>query len=117
MCNGFITFAMARARAPSLYFAPLQGSTAQTVLPDAKDLDLRSAVFWQRHQRLYSSDAILAVLKSLHAPWPVIGFLLQVFPRQLRDFGYAWVARYRRGINLGRSCRLPTVAEREQLLP
>lgn len=66
---------------------------------------------------LTRSDAVLALLAELPAPWPAVAGLLCWIPRPLRDLGYRLIARCRYRI-WGRlkTCPLPTVEERARFL-
>jgi predicted DCC family thiol-disulfide oxidoreductase YuxK len=51
-------------------------------------------IFFDRGRALLSSDAVLALLRRLPAPWRWLR-VLGVIPRRWRDRGYAWLARNR----------------------
>ena len=63
------------------------------------------------------SSAVVGLLRQLGGPWRVVGTLLWLVPRPLRDVGYRVVARSRYRI-FGRqdTCRVPTPWERERFL-
>ena len=66
---------------------------------------------------LVRSDAVVALLRELPRPWPVVGGALRLVPKAVRDLGYRVIARWRHRI-LGRleSCPLPTANERKWFL-
>jgi predicted DCC family thiol-disulfide oxidoreductase YuxK len=66
---------------------------------------------------LIRSDAVLAMLRALPGPWPVLAAVLRIIPRPLRDLGYRLVARWRYRI-WGRldACPIPTAQERARFL-
>lgn len=68
-------------------------------------------------QLLTHSNAILAILRELPRPWPVVAAALRLISRPLRDLGYRIIARNRYRI-WGRleSCPIPTAAERAHFL-
>lgn len=68
-------------------------------------------------QLVVRSDAILALLGELPAPWPGFAACLRLVPRPLRDLVYRLVARWRYQI-WGRlkSCPIPTAQERSRFL-
>jgi predicted DCC family thiol-disulfide oxidoreductase YuxK len=68
-------------------------------------------------QVLAHSEAVLAVLRELPRPWPVVAVLLSWIPRPVLDLGYRLIARWRYRI-WGRlaNCPLPTAEEREPFL-
>ena len=63
------------------------------------------------------SDAVLALLAQLPAPWPAVAALGRLIPRALRDLAYRLVARHRYRI-WGRldACPIPTAEERSRFL-
>ncbi|MGA2048825.1 MAG: DCC1-like thiol-disulfide oxidoreductase family protein [Terracidiphilus sp.] len=66
---------------------------------------------------LVRSDAVLAILRQLPAPWPAFAACFQLIPRPLRDLGYRLVARWRYRIwgHLD-GCPIPTTEERARFL-
>jgi predicted DCC family thiol-disulfide oxidoreductase YuxK len=58
------------------------------------------------------TDAIIRVLRSLGARWRLLGNLLKLVPRAIRDLLYRWLARNRYELFGKRShCRLPDPAQ------
>jgi predicted DCC family thiol-disulfide oxidoreductase YuxK len=70
-----------------------------------------------RESVLVRSDGVVALLRELRQPWPVVGGVLQWIPRPVRDLGYRVIARWRHRI-LGRleSCPVPTAEEQGRFL-
>jgi predicted DCC family thiol-disulfide oxidoreductase YuxK len=66
---------------------------------------------------LVRSDAVLALLRELPAPWPAVAAVLGWIPRPLRNLAYRLIAHWRYRI-WGRleSCPLPTAEERGRFL-
>jgi len=63
------------------------------------------------------SDAVLAILRQLPAPWPGVAACFRIIPRLLRDLGYRLVARWRYRIwGQMDSCPIPTAEERAHFL-
>lgn len=121
LCHGAVLFVMKRDAVGVFRFAPLQGETLQqlvsaevrAVLPD-------SLVLWQEDGTLLiRSRAVVAMLKRLPRPWPVMGFLLGILPRFLRDFGYDCVAKVRHRLfkKPGGACPLVPPELRDRFLP
>lgn len=116
LCNGSVNFLMKRDGHSRLKFAPLQGTTAATVLP-VQDQQLNSIVVYDGTHCWRSSSAIVRILWSLPQPWPVLGTLLWFVPKPLRDFGYGLVARSRyRLFGKHETCRMPTEEDRGRIL-
>jgi predicted DCC family thiol-disulfide oxidoreductase YuxK len=123
LCNGVVQFLLKHDRQEKLRYAPLQSSLGREVLgrfgirtfPDGVVL-LTDAL--RPQEQLYKrSHAVAEGLKLLPAPWTLLGRLLLLVPRPLREFGYGIVARLRYRI-FGRydTCPLPPLDQRRKLL-
>jgi predicted DCC family thiol-disulfide oxidoreductase YuxK len=117
MCNHLVDFILKRDRQGRILLAPLQGETAQSLLPpgdrgNLSSLLLRKEGCWYRR-----SAAVVRILWTLGGVWNVLGWLLWVIPLPLRDLGYRMTARLRyRLFGKKETCRLPTPEERGRLL-
>ena len=123
LCNGVVQFLLKHDRQEKLRYAPLQSTLGREILgrfgihtfPDGVVL-LTDAL--KAQERLYNrSDAVGGALRLLPTPWRLLGRLLFMVPRTLREFGYGIVARLRYRI-LGRydTCPLPPLDQRRKLL-
>src|ERR1700730_7698027 len=99
LCHGVVQFLMKHDRLDRFRYAPLQSSLCREVLarfniyafPDGVML-LTDALTPADH--LYQlSDAVAASLERLSMPWRLVGRVLRLAPRRLRDWGYGMVAR------------------------
>ncbi len=125
LCNRFVDFVLSRDRRGAIRFAPLQGETARQVLssefrvPSAKTQSFKTIVWIDpSHREFVRSAAAVRVLWRLGGNWWLIGWLLWLIPRPLRDVGYRLVAANRyRLFGKKETCRLPSPAERERFLP
>ncbi len=124
LCNHFVQFILNRERVPEFHFAPLQSSAAARILSrhslSSVDLDTIYVVLncdESAQSVLTRSDAILFVLEHIGGIWRLIGVLLRLSPRRLRDWVYCLLARNRYHI-LGRVdiCLLRTDATRRRFL-
>jgi predicted DCC family thiol-disulfide oxidoreductase YuxK len=144
LCNRLVRFVLDRDRDGVFRFASLQSVLAGRILgrhgADARDLDMVYVVvnYELPEERLLArSDAVIFVLKHFGAAglhpagqpgaavptragrslWQLVGFLLQLLPRPLRDRGYRLVARHRYRI-FGRyeSCPHPSEDTRSRFL-
>jgi predicted DCC family thiol-disulfide oxidoreductase YuxK len=134
LCNRMNQFVLRRDPDGIFRFASLQSPFAARILSrhgaNPQDLDTVYVVVnldltkhdpahaAQPDERLLArSDAVLFVLKQLGGIWKVLGFLLQLLPRVLRDSAYRLVARNRYRI-FGRSetCILPGPDNRDVFL-
>jgi predicted DCC family thiol-disulfide oxidoreductase YuxK len=118
LCNRFVDFVIARDAAAVFRFAPLQGETAREHLPEADVRDLNTVVLQDEQGVFRKSAAAVRVLMRLGGGWGILGRILWLVPRPLRDAGYLLVARYRYAIfGKKETCRMPTPAERARFLP
>ena len=108
LCQALVQFLLRRARARRLWFAPLQGATAQAYLRERglPTEDFETAVYvpaWRERPRefLVRNDAVLAVLAELGGAWRAVR-VLRVLPRSWRDAAYRWW----RGCATGGSARI-----------
>lgn len=124
LCNRFVDFVLSRDRRGAIRFAPLQGETAMRVLsakcsvPSVKTPAFDTVVWLDDSNREFvRSAAVVRVLWRLGGAWWLIGWLLWLFPRPLRDVGYRVVSANRyRLFGKKETCRFPSPAERERFL-
>ena len=115
LCSRSVKFMLRREREPRLRFvaiqSPLGRRLAQShgVDPD----DPETFLFLHRGRALAKSEGVLASLRLLRFPWPLLARLLRLAPRPLRDRAYEAVARNRYRL-FGRSaaCMAPTPQQR-----
>ena len=123
LCNGVVQFLLEHDHRERLRYAPLQSALGREVLarfaihsfPDGVVLLTDSL---RPQERLYQrSDAVAATLMLLSTPWRLLGRLVRLVPRPVREFGYGIIARLRYRI-FGRydTCPLPPLEQRRKLL-
>jgi len=123
LCNGVVQFLMKHDGLGKFRYAPLQSSLGREVLarfdihtfPDGVML-LTDALTPGEH--LYQrSDAVAEALQLLGGYWRLVGRVLRLVPRPLRDWGYGIVARFRYRL-FGRydTCPIPPPEQRSRLL-
>ena len=127
LCNTSIRWLLVRDRKDRLRFVPSNDPTLAALLaahPQPADpsgvpssiLVVRQA-FSPRPQVLIRSRAVLAALRELPQPWPVVAALLGLVPVFLADPVYRLIARWRYRIwGKLESCPIPTPAERAHFL-
>ena len=117
LCNGFVDSVITIDTNHIFYFAPLQGETAQKLLPAQDRAQLDSVIYYESEKLFYSSTAVLKILIGLGGLYRVFMFLW-VIPRPVRDFVYGIIARNRyQWFGKREFCRLPRPDERSYLLP
>ena len=120
LCDGSVRAVLAVDRAQRFRFAAIESRAAvalmqaagagQTIAPGSVVLLARGRV-WRR------SSAVVRALFELGGPWTLIGALLWLVPKPLRDACYDLVAANRtRWFGRLASCRVPRAGERERFL-
>lgn len=123
LCNGSVRFLLKHDTQDKFRYTPLESNLGREVLarlnihtfPDGVML-LTDALTPREH--LYQrSDAVATALQYLGAPWRLMGRMLALIPRTLRDWGYGIVARFRYRL-FGRytTCPIPPPDQRSRLL-
>lgn len=118
LCSRAVDFVLRHDPDGQFRFAPLQGETAAARL-DASDVaDLDTMVLTTDQGTFRKSSAAVRIFWKLGSFWWLLGWLLWIVPRPLRDLGYRCVANTRyRLFGKHETCRLPTPAERDRFLP
>jgi predicted DCC family thiol-disulfide oxidoreductase YuxK len=126
LCNRLVQFILQRDADAVFRFASLQSPLAERILTrhgaDAGDLDTVYVVVnydLPNEYLLPRSDAVIFILKQLgaHTFCRLVGFLLSLIPRPLRDLAYRIVARNRYRV-FGRyeTCILPAPEHRGRFM-
>ena len=118
ICNRFVDFLLKADSKAVLRFAPLQGETAERLLPQLpRDEGEWAVVYVDRGRTSTESDAVFEILRKLGGFWALPG-LGRWLPRALRNAGYRFVARRRyRWFGRRDACRIPSPEERARFLP
>lgn len=119
LCDSLIDWLIRRDKRNLLKFASLQGSTAKEILPQAYRPEGEvNTVLYYREGKIYDrSRAVIKVLQDLGGAWSLMGIFL-ILPSFILDIGYRFVAKIRyRLFGKKDTCRIPTKAEREKILP
>ena len=117
LCNRFVDFVLKYDGDGRVLFAPLQGTTAAASLPEDVVRGLDTVVFLEGGRPNLRSSAIVRIFWQLGGAWSVLGTLLWIVPKPVRDLGYKVVASSRyRLFSQKETCRLPTPEERARFL-
>jgi predicted DCC family thiol-disulfide oxidoreductase YuxK len=111
LCVGGLGFIMPRDPGLRVRFAAMQSPAGQMLLRrHGLPLDdFKSFAVLAEGRVLQRSDAVIRIASRLKQPWPLIGGLLRLLPRPLRDALYDVVARNRyRWFGVRPTCFLPT---------
>jgi predicted DCC family thiol-disulfide oxidoreductase YuxK len=83
---------------------------------DGKDKETIHLLTNGRH--LIRSSAIVEIFRGLRGPWNVLGHVIWLIPRPIRNLGYRIVAENRQRVSkVTGSCSIPESSERSCLLP
>ncbi|NJN21586.1 MAG: DUF393 domain-containing protein [Leptolyngbya sp. RL_3_1] len=131
LCNGFVDLLLRLDTAGIFAMAPLQGPTAQRLLPPRSDRAEDWSMYYletaagstqaadiEETGTLYSqSDAAIAVMARLGGIWSVLSWI-RLIPRALRNAIYRIIARNRyRWFGRRATCRRPSPQEQARFLP
>ncbi|MFP6584508.1 MAG: thiol-disulfide oxidoreductase DCC family protein [Candidatus Hydrogenedentota bacterium] len=116
LCDAVVRFILKHEKDHQIKFAPLQSEIAQHLLPQSETEVPDSVVYIANGQPLFRSDAAIAIVKHLRAPWSWTRFAT-IIPRPLRDLAYRLIATTRYTV-FGRkeSCTIPTALELDRQL-
>jgi predicted DCC family thiol-disulfide oxidoreductase YuxK len=122
LCNGSVRFLIRTDQHQRLYFAPLQGGTAQAILP----LKYRESLRTMAYQRVtaddqptlhFRSDAVLLAVIDTESAWRHLARIARWLPQGLRDWVYDCIASNRKRWFKSAACRLRSKAEHARILP
>lgn len=115
LCNATVDF-LIRRKSKHLYFASLQGKTAEARLGSVRVQALSSVILFRRGAIYEKSDALLEICTLLGGAWTFFQ-IFRIIPRNLRDYVYDFIASHRyEWFGKRETCRLPTPEERTQFL-
>ena len=118
-CNYWVNFAIKRDRKKSLRFTPLQGETANRVLPryNINPTALRSVIIIDKDRFYTQSSAAIRICKHLDGGWKLL-YGLMIIPKFIRDALYNIIARNRyKWFGKKDHCMIPSPGVKERFLP
>lgn len=117
LCNWSIDLCMKIDKNRRLRYAPLQGETAAELLDDETRANLNTLVFRSGGGNFIRSSAVVRILWAVGGGWALLGWLLWIIPKPVRDLGYILVSKNRYWMfGKKETCRMPTSEERERIL-
>ena len=118
-CNYWVNFSIRRDKNKKLRFAPLQGTTAASVLPSysANPTEVESVLLLEKGKLYRDSSAALRIAKNLGGGWKLLYGLI-IVPKFIRDAVYKWIARNRyKWYGRREQCMVPGTGIQERFLP
>lgn len=117
LCNSFVNIIYKSDKNKLFRYSPLQGETARKYLPELPGHPEEWSIVYVDELGIYmESDATLRILERLGGVWCLLSYF-KFIPKNIRDFLYRLVAKYRYGI-FGKyeSCRIPDEEEKDRFL-
>ncbi len=114
LCAYSVQWVLRHEKRPQLRFAPLQGPSASSLLPQELTTSLNTLALEYRGQVYLRSEALAQTLSFMGRP--VLAQAIRLFPLFLRDAVYRIVAKNRHHFK-NASCLLPTAQQRARFLP
>jgi predicted DCC family thiol-disulfide oxidoreductase YuxK len=116
LCSSLVDFALPKFSEGDISFAPLQGSTAQKMLPP-QDLGLEYVVYYRDEKIHRKTKAVAYLFQDIGGVYKPLSIMLHIIPSFISDFFYGIVAKNRyRVFGKSETCRLPTLQERKFFL-
>lgn len=116
LCNGLVDFTLPKFQPGEIYFAPLQGPTAEKMLPP-QDLSLDYVVYLRDGTIYRRSKAVAYLLQDIGGFYKLPSIMLHALPSVISDFFYELVAKFRyRLFGKDEMCRIPTPEEKKYFL-
>ena len=120
LCDGSVRAVLAVDRAQRFRFAAIESQAAAELLRatgEVNSIAPGSVVLLARGRVWRRSSAVVRALLALGGPWRLLGALVWLVPKPLRDACYDLVAANRtRWFGRLESCRVPGAGERERFL-
>jgi len=97
LCHRTVRFLLAEGSPSAFRFAPLQSKTFEQTLTKDRRRDLPDSIVLLTHDDriLIYSSAVVYIFQRLGGAWRIVGTLLSLVPRALRDAAYRFIAAIR----------------------
>lgn len=116
-CDRSVVLVQRYNKKKRIHFAPLQGETAQLLLPNLDPSNLKSLVYYRNGKVFTRSRGVLEVARDMEGLWPLCYFFI-IVPYFIRNWAYDFIAKNRyRWFGMKEACTLPTAGERQSYLP
>ena len=120
LCNTMVNFVIERDKKDEFRFVALQSETGISILKKIGlfDKNIDSIVLYEPGVAyFYKANAALEIAKSLGGIYSVLGYILNVFPDFILNFGYDFVAKNRyKWFGKQDACMIPTAVLKSKFL-
>ena len=112
LCHGFVRFMLAEDTHNQLTFSSLQGNLFKNVLSQKTLRKLPDSIVLVEGEQIFiKSDAVMRLLKSLGGFWKVLGLILCIIPKPIRNCGYTLIGNIRYKVFGGTITECPLIPE------
>ncbi|MGV8992866.1 MAG: thiol-disulfide oxidoreductase DCC family protein [Flavobacterium sp.] len=120
LCNTMVNFVIERDTKDAFKFVALQSETGKAILKKIGlfDKNIDSIVLYEPGVAyFYKATAALEVAKSLGGIYSVLGYVLNIFPDSILNFGYDFIAKNRyKWFGKQDACMIPTAELKSKFL-
>ena len=120
LCNTMVNFVIERDTKDAFRFVALQSETGKAILKKIGlfDKNIDSIVLYEPGVAyFYKANAALEIAKSLGGIYSVLGYVLNIFPDSILNFGYDFIAKNRyKWFGKQDACMIPTAELKSKFL-
>ena len=120
LCNTMVNFVIERDTKDAFRFVALQSETGIAILKKIGlfDKNIDSIVLYEPGVAyFYKANAALEIAKSLSGIYSVLGYVLNIFPDSILNFGYDIIAKNRyKWFGKQDACMIPTAELKSKFL-
>ncbi len=96
LCHGWVKFVLRYDKQEKFNFTPLQSEYFKIIAKQSKKTIPDSVVVFEEEQIWFKTSAIIFILRNLGFGWKLLGNLIWIIPRFIRNWGYDLVASLRK---------------------
>ncbi|MEY4876351.1 MAG: hypothetical protein RL708_1500 [Bacteroidota bacterium] len=118
MCNSTVDFLIKIDKNKTLKFASLQSNFAKEKLQEINfTTAINSLIFVKNNTPYFYSDATAFLLIEIGGGYFIVGKIILLFPKFIRDAVYKFIAKHRyQWFGKRNTCRVPNDEEKERFL-
>ncbi len=117
LCNKVVLFFLKIDKFNILFFAPIQGTTAEKLIPLDFRSNINTFIYLKDNNISIKSTALCNVLYDLGGIYKFISSIIYLIPQSIRDWIYDFIAKYRFKIWIqSNQCILPSIKNNKRIL-